>query len=76
MIANQPPQPPAHLSPSARQWWTMTVETYVLGEHHLRLLQLCCEAWDRAQSAREVLDRDGLTMPGREGGIRRTRASQ
>ena len=39
-------------------------------EHHLRLLQLACEAWDRAQAAREQLDRDGLTVPGREGGIR------
>ncbi len=61
------PQPPAHLSPSARQWWTTTVAAYVLEEHHLRLLQLLCEAWDRSQAAREVLDREGLTTPGREG---------
>jgi P27 family predicted phage terminase small subunit len=47
-----------------------TVETYVLQEHHLRLLQLACEAWDRAQEAREQLGRDGLTVPGREGGLR------
>ena len=63
-------QPPPHLSASAAQWWQSTVETYVLQEHHLRLLQLCCEAWDRAQTAREALERDGLTVPGREGGIR------
>ena len=65
-----PLEPPGHLSPSARQWWTTTVETYVLWEHHLRLLQLACEAWDRAQAAREALERDGLTVPGREGGMR------
>jgi P27 family predicted phage terminase small subunit len=62
--------PPVHLSPSARQWWQTTVDAYVLQEHHLRLLQLACEAWDRSQQARVQLDHDGLTIPGREGGIR------
>jgi P27 family predicted phage terminase small subunit len=66
----QPPQPPAHLSPSAQQWWKTTVETYVLHEHHLRLLQLACEAWDRAQAARKQLEEEGLTVSGREGGMR------
>src|SRR5262245_6588010 len=61
------PPPPAHLSPSASQWWQHTVATYALEEHHLRLLQLACEAWDRAQAAREQLERDGLTTSGREG---------
>lgn len=42
----------------------------MLREHHLWPLQLACEAWERAQAAREVLDREGLTVPGREGGIR------
>jgi phage terminase small subunit len=63
-------QPPSHLSPSARLWWQSAVETYVLQEHHLRLLQLVCEAWDRAQAARARLDQEGLTVPGREGGLR------
>jgi P27 family predicted phage terminase small subunit len=70
IVADQPPQPPGHLSPSARQWWQTTVETYVLQEHHLRLLQLLCESWDEAQKARAQLEREGLTVPGREGGIR------
>jgi P27 family predicted phage terminase small subunit len=65
-----PPKPPAHLSPSAQQWWQTTVETYVLEEHHLRLLQLACEAWDEAQAARERLQAEGLTVPGRAGAIR------
>ena len=43
---------------------------YVLQEHHLRLLQLACEAWDRAQAARERLDRDGVTVQGAEGGLK------
>ena len=64
------PQPPAHLSVSAVQWWMTTVETYVLQEHHLRLLQLCCEAWDEAQKAREQLMREGLTVTSKDGGVR------
>jgi P27 family predicted phage terminase small subunit len=62
--------PPAHLSPSAAEWWRSTVERYVLEEHHLRLLRLCCEAWDRAQEAREQLAREGMTTPTRDGGLR------
>jgi P27 family predicted phage terminase small subunit len=70
MTADQVPQPPSHLSPSARQWWQTTVETYVLHEHHLRILQLACEAWDRAQTARAQLEAEGLTVRGAEVGIR------
>jgi phage terminase small subunit len=64
------PQPPDHLSPSARQWWITTVEAYVLEPHHLLLLQAAAEAWDRCQAARARIDREGLTVPGREGGLR------
>ena len=64
------PQPPAHLSPSARDWWTSCVGHYVLEEHNLRLLQLACEAWDEAQKARQQLAEEGLTVPGRKSGIR------
>jgi P27 family predicted phage terminase small subunit len=62
--------PPAHLSQSAQDWWRSTVEGYILEEHHLRVLQLALEAWDRSQQAREQLQKEGLTVPGREGGIR------
>jgi phage terminase small subunit len=61
------PQPPPHHSASARQWWATTVEAYILQEHHLRILQLACEAWDRSQAAREQLAQEGLTIPGRKG---------
>ena len=69
-LAADPPQPPSHLSPSAADWWRSTVDRYVLEEHHLRLLRLCCEAWDEAQTAREQLGREGLTVPTRDGGLR------
>jgi P27 family predicted phage terminase small subunit len=65
-----PPEPPAHLSESSRQWWETTLALYELQEHHLRLLQLACEAWDRAQQARAQIDRDGLTVSTADGGIK------
>jgi P27 family predicted phage terminase small subunit len=61
------PPPPSHLSASSAAWWMATCERYVLEEHHLRLLQLCCEAWDRAQDARQRLHEDGLTVTGQYG---------
>jgi P27 family predicted phage terminase small subunit len=67
---SEPAPPPPHLSSSARHWWQTTVDRYELQEHHLRLLRLCGEAWDRYEEAREQLAQDGLTVPGREGGIR------
>jgi len=64
------PEPPIHLSSSSQQLWRMTVQRYELAEHHLRILQLLCEAWDRTQQARTQLDEEGLTVRGAEGGVR------
>ena len=57
------PRPPPYLSPSATKWWEATVSAYELEEHHLRLLELCCGAWDRAEQARAQLA-EGLTVVG------------
>lgn len=50
---------PAHLADGTRAWWRSAVETYELAPHHERLLTLAGEAWDRAQQAREVIEREG-----------------
>ncbi|CAN7517096.1 P27 family phage terminase small subunit [Mesorhizobium caraganae] len=55
------PNPPEHLSDQAKTWWRGVVQDYVLEPHHLRLLQLAAEAWDRAQQARAVIDKEGIT---------------
>jgi P27 family predicted phage terminase small subunit len=52
---------PEHLKPDTREWWHNVVNTYELDEHHLKLLTLAGEAWDRGQQAREILEREGLT---------------
>jgi len=55
------PRAPAHLRESTRHWWRQVAAAYVLEGHHLKLLTLAAEAWDRRHQAREVIDREGLT---------------
>ena len=54
-------RPPKHLKPDTRLWWESVQLEYVLEPHHVRILTLASEAWDRCQQAREVIDREGLT---------------
>lgn len=61
------PKAPSNLRPATRKWFKSVVEDYELDGHHVRLLTLAAEAWDQAQTAREVLDRDGLTFLDRFG---------
>jgi len=50
------PTAPSHLQPATHKWWRDIAKTFVLEPHHLRILTLASEAWDRAQKARAVLD--------------------
>lgn len=60
-------RPPKHLRPATRKWLRSVLEEYSLEPHHLRLLTLAAEAWDRGQQAREVVDADGMTYLDRFG---------
>lgn len=53
--------PPVHLSSDAAAWWRQVMAEYDLEPHHVRLLTLAAEAWQRGQQARAILDREGLT---------------
>lgn len=53
--------PPPHLAEATQSWWHSVVADYCLEGHHLRLLQLAAEAWDRCQQARAIIDADGLS---------------
>jgi phage terminase small subunit len=64
------PRAPGYLRPATRRWWTSVVTTWTLEQHHVRLLTLAAEAWDRGQQAREVIMREGLTTPTRDGGAK------
>jgi P27 family predicted phage terminase small subunit len=61
------PRPPAHLRAATRRWFEQVVVEYVLEAHHVRILTLAAESWDRGQQAREILAREGLTFEDRFG---------
>jgi len=61
------PRAPVHLGESTRHWWRQVAAAYVLEGHHLKLLTLAAEAWDRCQQAREALAEHGLTFVDRFG---------
>jgi phage terminase small subunit len=59
--------PPEHLQPDTRRWWRSVVSDWQLDEHHIRLLTLAAEVWDRCEQARQTLAREGLTYTDRFG---------
>jgi P27 family predicted phage terminase small subunit len=59
--------PPSHLSKESAAWFKRTVALYDMDEHHLKLLTLACEAFDRAVQARKGLEQHGLTFVDRYG---------
>src|SRR5947209_18082856 len=61
------PKAPEHLHPETRAWFEETIRDYELESHHVRLLSLACEAWDRGVTARQEIDRHGLTVEDRFG---------
>src|SRR5436305_13583359 len=61
------PRAPAHLRPETRAWFEEIVRDYELDSHHVRLLTLACEAWDRGVTARQEIDKHGLTVEDRFG---------
>jgi phage terminase small subunit len=51
--------PPAHLRPDTAAWWQAVAKDYALESHHLRILTLAAEAWDRGVEARESIAKHG-----------------
>lgn len=58
---------PRHLKAKTKEWFNAVLADYVLEPHHVRLLTLAAQAWDRAEQAREVLAKTGLTFDDRFG---------
>ena len=58
---------PRHLKRATKAWFRSVVECFELEPHHVKLLTLAAEAWDRCQQAREVLAKQGLTFQDRFG---------
>lgn len=72
MKTDKPPPapPPPHLRPATAAWWTQILTDFALESHHLRLLELAATAWDRAEGAREVIDKLGISYEDRFGAPR------
>lgn len=64
------PKAPSHLKEPTRAWWRNVVREWELEEHHIRLLTMAAEAYDRATDAQSILAEEGLVIAGREGGAR------
>ena len=58
---------PAHLSAQMRKFYRDILDRFVLEDYHRLILQAACEAHDRCQKARRVLDRDSATYVDRFG---------
>ena len=65
----QAPRAPSQLSAKSKAFWKWAVENFVLEEHHLNLLRLLCEASDRCEQARQILDKESITTKDRFGRV-------
>ena len=70
MTPRKPVKPPRHLKAATRRWWSAVVESWDLEQHHVRLLTLAAESWDRSEAARKVVVKDGLTVTDRFGQVK------
>jgi Phage terminase, small subunit len=50
-----------------KRWWLSVVEDYELEPHHILILTKAAEAFDRAEGARETIDKEGTTYQDRFG---------
>src|SRR5262245_21880114 len=58
---------PKHLKPQTRRWFSSVCDERVVEPHHVRVLQVAGELWDRKEAARSVLETNGLTYQDRFG---------
>ena len=61
------PRAPANLGAPGRRFWRRVVESFELEQYHLDICEQCCRALDRAESAREQIEREGMTLVDRFG---------
>jgi phage terminase small subunit len=59
----RPARPPAHLSPAARALWSRLHRAFTLDDPgSLEMLLIACEAHDRAERARKLIDAEGEVL--------------
>lgn len=62
-------KPPKHLDTVGRAYWRAVLRSYALEEHHIAILVTACEALDRAAQAREVIQKVGILIAPKSGGM-------
>lgn len=62
--------PPDHLSAESKDFWSRVIQAFDLEDHHLRLLRLACEAFDRGQNARAAIAAQGEYFEDRFGQLK------
>ena len=70
MSKKRAPRAPSHLRTDTRKWFTGILENYELESHHVKLLTLAAECWDRIVQAREQIKVDGLFLRDRYGSMK------
>jgi hypothetical protein len=61
------PKAPSELGQSGRNFWKKIISEYELDSHHIELLTLAGKCLDRIESAREILDMEGVITRDRFG---------
>jgi phage terminase small subunit len=64
-------KPPTYLKSATRDWFAHVLAEYELDQHHVRLLTLAGESWDRGQEARAAIEKHGITYLDRFGAPRK-----
>ena len=61
---------PSHLGSAGRRLWQTIVSDFEIDRAGQEILMRACEAADRAESAREAIEREGMTAPDRFGQVK------
>jgi hypothetical protein len=67
LTVTEPMKAPTHLRPATQRWFSHVTAHFELEQHHLRLLQMAAEAWDRADAARLTIQQHGMVFEDRFG---------
>jgi len=59
-----------NIEAETKKWFEEILNSYELESHHVKLLLLAAEAWDRISQARKEIKKHGLLTKDRYGGLR------
>jgi P27 family predicted phage terminase small subunit len=64
-------KPPPHISAAAKKLWNAIFTEYSIEDAAGRaILRAALEAFDRSQAARKAINKDGMTITGRDGQVK------